>query len=190
LAQNGVLHGARGLLDTVDIKMQTMLGTLMDYMPITEDKTISEMTFIMNHIAPILHGVLKFDPRMAVHFPNTDCGIQKQQGVKPDRPDISIKISGQEVLFGEVSGPHQQTNESKNKWDLFRLMRSGKAFLDAGNRIAPLIQAIYSNGKYMRLVVKTRGMHLLEEVGSFAIPTTIITISSLISSLSVLLSAK
>ncbi|KAF9992393.1 hypothetical protein BGZ79_003122 [Entomortierella chlamydospora] len=123
-------------------------------------------------------------------LPNTDCLIQKRQGRKPDRPDIAIKIGDHEVMFGEVTGPHQQSYDFKNKWDLFRLTRFGKSFLDAGNSVAPLIQAIYTRGSYMRLKARMRGMYLLEEVGKFSIPTTVTEISSLVSSLPVLLLAQ
>ncbi|KAF9413942.1 hypothetical protein BGZ76_004963, partial [Entomortierella beljakovae] len=184
-AQNGNLQEAFRAIDPVDFKLQTMLRTLMDYMSLEVDKSISEMTFTVNHIAPVLHGCLKFDP------PQTQIvSFRKKQGIKPDRPDVSIKVQGHEVLFGEVTGPHQQSCESKNKWDLFRLIRFGKSFLDDGNPVAPIIQFIYSKGKYMRLKEKTRGMYLLEEVGAFTIPTTIATISSLVMSLPVLLQAK
>ena len=122
--------------------------------------------------------------------PNTDSLVQKGQGIKPDRPDIAVKIRGCEVLFGEVTGPSQKHCDPKNKWDLFRLIRFGKAFLDAGNSFAPLIQVIYADGTYMRLSVRTRGMFLLEEVGVFMIPTTMITIPSLLVSLPTLLCAQ
>ncbi|KAG0260681.1 hypothetical protein BG011_001688, partial [Mortierella polycephala] len=122
--------------------------------------------------------------------PNTDSKVQKVQGIKPDRPDVAVKIGDREVLYGEVTGPSQEHWDFKNKWDLYRLVRFGKAFLDAGNSFAPLIQVIYMNGSYMRLCVKTRGMYLLEEVGQFVVPTTLTMIPSLLASLPTLLSIQ
>jgi hypothetical protein len=45
--------------------------------------------------------------------------MQKQQKLKPDRPDILIKVREKEVLFGEITGPSQETADLKNKWDLY-----------------------------------------------------------------------
>lgn len=95
-----------------------------------------------------------------------------------------------EVCWGEVTGPAQETNEAKNMWDMYRLVRFGKAFLDAGNDTAPLFQVIYSNASYMRLTTRTRGIFLLEEIGVFVVPTTIAMIPSLFATLPTLLAAK
>ncbi|KAF9178170.1 hypothetical protein BGZ51_008041 [Haplosporangium sp. Z 767] len=162
----------------------------LEQLPLKADKTVSEETFVVNHVAPLLQTTLKIDDRVNLHFPNTSSTVQKQQGLKPDRPDIAIKVHGQEVFYGEVTGPARENNEVKVKWDFFRLVRFGKAFLDGGNKLAPLIQVVYTNGTYMRLSVKTRGIYLLEEVGSFVVPTTVATIPSFLASLPTLLAAK
>ncbi|KAF9343532.1 hypothetical protein BGX26_005586, partial [Mortierella sp. AD094] len=115
---------------------------------------------------------------------------QKSQGIKPDHPDIVIKVRGQETLFGEVTGPAQAGHSAKNAWDKFRLVRFTRSFIDSGNKTAPLIQVIDNCGTYMRLQVKTRGMFYLEEVGSFEVPTKISSITSLVTTLPTLLEAQ
>lgn len=89
-----------------------------------------------------------------------------------------------------MTGPAQETHDAKNQWDTYRLARFGKAFLDAENDIAPLFQAVYSNVSYLRLSPKTRGMFLLEEIGTFVIPTTIAMIPSLFATIPTLLVAR
>ncbi|KAF9348310.1 hypothetical protein BGX26_000268 [Mortierella sp. AD094] len=123
-------------------------------------------------------------------FPNTDCEMQKRQKLKPDRPDILIKVREKEVLFGEITGPCQETAEAKNKWDLYRLMRYGKSFLDNGHSSAPLLQIIYTQGTYLELTAQFHGMYLLQEVGLFTIPTTISMIPTLLADLPVLFTAQ
>ncbi|KAF9180263.1 hypothetical protein BGZ50_006358 [Haplosporangium sp. Z 11] len=178
------------LLSNLDDRQRLMFETLLNYLPKKQDHSVSEATFIANYIAPVLRGTLNDDRRITLHFPNTDSLVQKGQGIKPERPDIAVKIRGSEVLYGEVTGPSQEHCDPKNKWDLYRLVRFGKAFLDAGNSFAPLIQVIYTNGTYMRLSVRTRGMFLLEEVGEFMIPTNMVAIPSLLTSLPTLLSMQ
>lgn len=97
---------------------------------------------------------------------------------------------GKEVCWGEVTGPAQETFDGKNQWDTYRLVRFGKAFLDEGNDMAPLLQVIYSNASYLRLSAKTRGVLLLEEIGTFIIPTTTAMIPSLFATIPTLLVAK
>ncbi|KAF9899723.1 hypothetical protein BX616_002870 [Lobosporangium transversale] len=69
---------------------------------------------------------------------------------------------------------------------IYRLARFGKAFLDERH----LIQVIYSNASYFRLSVKTRDLMLLEEIGTFVVPTTTATIPSLFATDPTLLVAK
>ncbi|KAG0252095.1 hypothetical protein BG011_007209 [Mortierella polycephala] len=123
-------------------------------------------------------------------FPNTSSEVQRKQGLKPDRPDVVLKARDQEVFYGEVTGLSQENSDWKNKWDLFRLSRFGKAFLDNGNDFAPLLQVVYTNGTYMRMSVKLRGIYLLEEVGSFIIPTTIPMVPALLVTLPTLFAAE
>ncbi|KAF9201863.1 hypothetical protein BGZ49_007930, partial [Haplosporangium sp. Z 27] len=71
----------------------------MDYMSLQEDKSISEMIFTVNHIAPVLHGCLKFDPRIAVHFKQPDrlkdptCEISEVFGTAPAKKTIHRSAS-------------------------------------------------------------------------------------------------
>ncbi|KAF9585239.1 hypothetical protein BGW38_003275 [Lunasporangiospora selenospora] len=115
---------------------------------------------------------------------------QKSQSFKADRPEIAIKIGNKEVLFGEITGPAQESSFGKNQWDLFRLVRFGKAFLDSGNKFAPLLRIIYTNGTFMRLQEKARRMYLLVEVGHFAIPTNLMEVGALQISLPTLIAVK
>ncbi|KAG0346143.1 hypothetical protein BG004_002346 [Podila humilis] len=104
-------------------------------------------------------------------LPNTSSTTQTQQNMKADRPDIRAMAMDQEIMWGEVTGPIQSRCSAKNLWDTYKLARYGKAFIIAGNDSAPLIQVIDDQGSYMRLYLKTRGMMILEEVGTFVIPT-------------------
>jgi hypothetical protein len=93
-------------------------------------------------------------------------------------------------MYGEVTGLGQEHNTWKNDWDLFRLARFGKAFLDDGFEVAPLVQVVFSNATYMRLTVGARGMYLLQEVGTFVIPTMVSMIPALFATLPTLLVAQ
>ncbi|KAG0351771.1 hypothetical protein BGZ54_003107 [Gamsiella multidivaricata] len=176
---------------SLDRKKRIMIETLMEKLPMKSDKTISEGTFVTNYVSPLLYGTLALDDgRVQIYFPNTECQTQKQQGIKADRPDILIRIRGQEAVFGEVTGPAQAGHTAKNAWDLFRLARFGKAFLDNGNSVAPLLQVVYNNGTFMRLTIKTRGMFILEEIGAFEVPTKVAGIPALAATLPTLLAAR
>ncbi|KAF9159199.1 hypothetical protein BGX21_002992 [Mortierella sp. AD011] len=94
-----------------------------------------------------------------------------RQNLKAGRPDIRAKALERELLWGEATGPIQARNNAKNLWDTFKLARYGKAFIIAGNDSAPLVQIIDNHGSYMRLYLKVRGVMLLEEVGTFVVPT-------------------
>ncbi|KAG0057011.1 hypothetical protein BGZ83_002249 [Gryganskiella cystojenkinii] len=65
------------------------------------DRPISEVTFTVKYVAP-----------------------------KPDRPDILVKAYRYEIMYGEITGPCRTTCEAKTNWDMFRLARFGKTFLD------------------------------------------------------------
>ncbi|KAI1297533.1 hypothetical protein EDD11_007113 [Mortierella claussenii] len=116
-------------------------------------------------------------------LPNTDSLTQRQQNLKADRPDIRAKANGQELLWGEVTGPIQAGNNAKNLWDTYKLARYGKAFITAGNDSAPLVQVINDHGTYMRLYLKVRGVMILEEVGTFVIPTRKAMVPALVATL-------
>ncbi|KAI1315465.1 hypothetical protein EDD11_000746 [Mortierella claussenii] len=128
----------------LDMQTRNMIETLLQRLPMKQDRSISESTFVANYVSPVLHGTLKLNSRIfSVHFPNTNSEVQKHQGMKPDRPDIVVKARSREIMYGEVTGLCQEHNDSKNKWDLFRLARFGKAFLDDGFEVAPLVQLRY-----------------------------------------------
>ncbi|KAF8923168.1 hypothetical protein BGZ58_003285, partial [Dissophora ornata] len=169
-------------LPDVDFDDSAMMKAVRLY--IKEDK---------DNAADVLYSLPKKDRKirlMLETLPNTEPTTQKRQGLKADRPDIRAVAFEKEVCWGEVTGPAQETNTAKNQWDTYRLARFGKAFLDEGHAMAPLIQIIYSNASYLRLSAKTRGLMLLEEVGTFVIPTTTATIPSLFATIPTLLVAK
>ncbi|KAF9275926.1 hypothetical protein BGZ88_002052, partial [Linnemannia elongata] len=170
--------------------LDRQLRNMLEQLPMKQDRSISESTFVVNYVAPLLLATLKLDTRFSIHFPNTSSEVQKHQGLKPDKPDIVVKVRGREVLYGEVTGLSQENYDWKNKWDLFRLARFGKAFLDDGYEVAPLLQMVYSNSTYMRLTVKARGVFFLQEVGSFVVPTTVSTIPAHLATLPTLFAAQ
>ncbi|KAG0219255.1 hypothetical protein BGX33_003801 [Mortierella sp. NVP41] len=187
---NGEKDEACETLRALDRKLRIMFETLLEQLPMKQDRSVSEETLVVNYVSPLLHATLKSDSRFTVHFPNTLSEVQKHQGLKPDKPDIVVKARDCEVLYGEVTGLSQENSEWKNKWDLFRLARFGKAFLDDGHEVAPLLQVVYSNGMFMRLTVKVRGVFLLQEVGSFVVPTTVSMIPALLATLPTLFAAQ
>ncbi|KAF9079699.1 hypothetical protein BGX27_006067, partial [Mortierella sp. AM989] len=162
----------------------------LELLPAKPDRKISELTFTINYVAPILNATLKADDRVTVHFPNTESRVQKDQGIKPDRPDIMVKASDHEILYGEITGPAQINHIAKSNWDLFRLARFGKSFLDQGHVTIPLLQVVYDSASVMRLSMKERGMYLLDEVGQFTVPCTLATIPSLLTTLPALLAVQ
>ena len=125
-----------------------------------------------------------------MNSPNTESSAQKIQGLKPDRPDILVKAYGYEIMYGEITGPCRVTCKAKTNWDLFRLARFGKTFLDNGNESVPLLQVVHDNGIAMKLTFKIRGVYLLERVGQFTIPCSIATVPALLATLPVLLNTK
>ncbi|KAI7815826.1 hypothetical protein BC939DRAFT_508893 [Gamsiella multidivaricata] len=129
-------------LRELDRQTRNMIETLFERLPMKQDRSISESTFVVNYVSPVLHETLKLDPRIySVHFPNTCSEVQKHQGLKPDRPDIVVKARNREILYGEVT-------------------------------------------------VGARGMYLLQEVGSFVIPTMVSMIPALLATLPTLLVAQ
>ncbi|KAF9091642.1 hypothetical protein BGX27_001995, partial [Mortierella sp. AM989] len=47
-------------------------------------------------------------PSDANDISNTESEVQKEQGVKPDKPDIVVKLRNREVLYGEITGLFQE----------------------------------------------------------------------------------
>ncbi|KAF9282998.1 hypothetical protein BGZ68_005621 [Mortierella alpina] len=107
-------------LNKKDRKIRLMLETLLEYLPQKSIKTISESTFIVKYVAPIIQAFLD-DEFVKSDFPNTESTTQRAQGLKPDRPDMRAMAFEKEVCWGEVTGPAQETNEAKNMWDMYRL---------------------------------------------------------------------
>lgn len=103
--------------------------------------------------------------------------------MKADRPDIRARALGQELLWGEVTGPTQAMNKAKVCWDTFKLARFGKAFIMAGNNSAPLVQVVGNLGTYLRLYLKVRGVMILEEVDTFIVPMCKAMVPSLVATL-------
>jgi hypothetical protein len=104
-----------------------------------------------------------------LYSPNTDSITQKKQGVSPDRPDFKLCIGKRKIAFGEITGHQQKTDKNKNGIDLWRLARFEKSVLDEGAPMVPLVQIIYEQGTVYRLVVRTRGIMVLAEVGVFTV---------------------
>ncbi|KAF9409440.1 hypothetical protein BGZ76_005689, partial [Entomortierella beljakovae] len=178
------------LRDIKDRKLRIMFEFLVEHLPFKKEKKISEETFVARFITPVLLGTLKADDKVSIDFPNTESTTQKSQSKRPDRPDIVARAYGEEILFGEVTGPCQENFAAKNAWDLYRISRYGKSLLDQGYSRAPLIQIVHSEGHYMRMKVKARGMFLLESMGSFVIPTSIEMVPSLLGTLQTLTAAQ
>ncbi|KAF9925730.1 hypothetical protein FBU30_004526 [Linnemannia zychae] len=163
-------------------KLRIMLESLLEYLPLDEDRTISESTFTVKYVAPIIQAYVDVDGKIC-DFPNTNSTTQKLQNLRPDRPDIRVLMSGLEVLWGEITGPVQASNKIKTLWDTFKLVRFGKSFIADGNDHAPLIQVIGCRGLYMRMSVKVRGVIILEQVGAFTVPTSKAMVPSLVATL-------
>ncbi|KAF9085301.1 hypothetical protein BGX27_003505, partial [Mortierella sp. AM989] len=134
-------------------KLRIMLESLLEYLPIKEDKTTSESALTVKYVAPIIQAYVDVDG-ITSDFPNTNSTTQKQQNLRADRPDLRAKLSGQEILWGEITGPMQTGSKAKNLWDMFKLARFGKAFIIDGNDSAPLVQIFGSFGTYMTLYLK------------------------------------
>ncbi|KAI8595727.1 hypothetical protein EDD21DRAFT_390372 [Dissophora ornata] len=151
-------------------KIRIMLETLLEYLPLKTNNKVSESTFTVKYVGPIIQAYIDCD-EVTSDFPNTNSTTQTQQNMKADRPDIRAKAMEREIMWGEVTGPIQARSNVKNVWDTLKLARYGKAFIIAGNDFAPLVQVIDNQGSYMRLYLKTRGVMILEEIGTFVIPT-------------------
>ncbi|KAG0304284.1 hypothetical protein BGZ99_002440, partial [Dissophora globulifera] len=53
-----------------------------------------------------------------------------------------------------------------------RLTRFGKTFLQAGDKLVPLVRLLNAEGTYCTMSDKVRGIFLMEKVGSFHVPTS------------------
>ncbi|KAF9918255.1 hypothetical protein FBU30_000287, partial [Linnemannia zychae] len=144
--------------DAAIVKAVRRFESLPDEM----DRSVSEVTFTVNYVAPVLNSILRIKGKTDVQYPNTESSVQKLQGLKPDRPDILVKAYGNEIMYGEITGPCRVTCKAKANWDLFRLARFGKTYLDKGNDLVPLLQVVHDSGLAMKLTFQTRGVYLLE----------------------------
>ncbi|KAG0361451.1 hypothetical protein BGZ54_009097 [Gamsiella multidivaricata] len=100
---NNRREDASQALGCMDRKLRIMFDNLLEFLPEVVDRSISEVTFTVNYVAPVLNCILKIDGKTDVQYPNTDCHVQKHQGSKPDRPDILVKAHGHEILYGTTS---------------------------------------------------------------------------------------
>ncbi|KAF8939868.1 hypothetical protein BGZ58_008496 [Dissophora ornata] len=150
---------------------------------ITVNRTTARVMQSVNKNAN--HHLEKFDDSISA-----ECVIQKSQGLEANRADIVAQIRDHEVMFGEVTGPAQIGNRAKNHWDLYRLARFGKSFLQAGNKLAPLVQLLHAEGTYYTMSDKVRGVFLLEKVGSFYVPTSIPEVAQFLVTLPALYALK
>ncbi|KAF9427888.1 hypothetical protein BGZ94_003939 [Podila epigama] len=95
-------------------KVRIMLETLLEYLPLRTDYDVSESTFVVKYIGPIIQAYIDGGD-MTSDFPNTDSTTQKAQAMKAHRPD--------------------------------------------------------NQGVYYKLSLKTRGVMMMKEVGTFVVPT-------------------
>ncbi|KAF9908526.1 hypothetical protein BX616_000114 [Lobosporangium transversale] len=173
LRMNNKHEEASEAIGKVERTIRLLLENLSDSLPDEMDRSVSEVTFTVNYVAPVLNSILRINGRTDVQYPNTESSVQKRQGLKPDRPDILLKVFGHEIMCGEITGPCRATCKAKTNWDLFRLARFGKSYLDKGNDAVPLLRVVHDSGLAMKLISQARGVYLLERVGWFTIPCTI-----------------
>ncbi|KAG0343511.1 hypothetical protein BG004_005265 [Podila humilis] len=189
LRMNNKRQEASDAIGNMNRTLRIMLDNLLESLPDEVDRSISEATFTVNYVSLVLNSILKTN-EIEVHYPNTESSVQKAQGLKPDRPDILVKAYGHEILYGEITGPCRATCKAKTNWDLFRLSRFAKAFLDAGNDSVSLLQVVHESGLAMNLKFRVRGVYVLEKVGLFTVPCSIATIPAPLGTLPVLLRTK
>ncbi|KAF9958698.1 hypothetical protein BGZ65_001241 [Modicella reniformis] len=133
-------------------KLRIMLESLLEYLPLDEDNTISESAFKVKYVAPIIQAFVYGDEIISDFLcPNTNSTTQKQKNLRADRPDLRAKLSGQELLWGEITGPTQTGNKAKNLWDTYKLASCGKSFIIDGNDYVLLVQVIGSRRTHLRL---------------------------------------
>ncbi|KAG0260427.1 hypothetical protein BG011_001898 [Mortierella polycephala] len=190
LRMNNKHKEASEAIGKVERTIRLLFDNLFESLPDEVDRSVSEVTFTVNYVAPVLNSILRIIGRTDVQYPNTESSVQKLQGLKPDRPDILVKAYGYEVMYGEITGPCRATCKAKTNWDLFRLARFGKTYLDKGNDSVPLLQVVHDRGLAMKLTFQVRGVYLLERVGWFTIPCTIAAVPALLATLPVLLNTK
>ncbi|KAF9537510.1 hypothetical protein EC957_008062 [Mortierella hygrophila] len=58
---------ASEVLRGLDRKLRIMFETLLEQM-LMKDRSVSEETFVVNYVAPILHGALNSDARFSLHL--------------------------------------------------------------------------------------------------------------------------
>ncbi|KAG0353460.1 hypothetical protein BGX24_007271, partial [Mortierella sp. AD032] len=64
---NGENDQACEALRTLDRKLRIMFETLLEQLPLKQDRSVSEETFIVSYISPVLQGTLKADTRFTLH---------------------------------------------------------------------------------------------------------------------------
>ncbi|KAF9573381.1 hypothetical protein BGW38_008440, partial [Lunasporangiospora selenospora] len=101
-------------------KTRIMLETLLEYLPLKTNNRVSESTFTVKYVGPIVQAYVDSSD-ITSDFPNTSSTTQIQQNMGADRPDIRAKAMEREIMWGEVTGPIQARVNAKNLWDTFKL---------------------------------------------------------------------
>lgn len=81
----------------------------------------------------------------------------------------------------------QKSDKRKNGWDLWCLLRFGKAVLEAGADSVPVVQVVYDFGTIWKMRTPVRGLYIAIEIGTFVVPTHLYAVGGLQVSLASLL---
>ncbi|KAF9577959.1 hypothetical protein BGW38_006514, partial [Lunasporangiospora selenospora] len=184
----GDLDGASASLDKIkNRRMKQLFTTLLNDLPLRPIE-VSEETLVTNYVSPVMRAFSHYPPEDTfAHFPNTASSTQIALNMKADRADYKVTKDGTEIVFGEVTGMAHRSEKSKNGWDMWRLLRFGKAALEAGADSVPLVQVIYDLGTVWKMCIPVRGLYVAIEVGPFVLPTHLYMIGAFQASLAPLL---
>ncbi|KAG9069661.1 hypothetical protein KI688_008983 [Linnemannia hyalina] len=170
-----------------NMRMLQLFGTALSNLPLRPIE-VSEETLITNYVSPLLRTFTHYpSEEIIAHFPNTASTTQVTLNIKPDRPDFKVAWEDTEIAFGEVTGMAQKSDKRKNGWDLWRLLRFGKAALEAGAASVPLVQVVYDLGTIWNMCTPVRGLYIAIEIGPFMMPTHLYAVGGLQASLAPLL---
>ncbi|KAF9404234.1 hypothetical protein BGZ94_004280 [Podila epigama] len=61
----------------LDRKLRLMFDNLLESLPEEVDRSISEVTFTVNYVSPVINSILKINGKTEVHYPNTESLVQK-----------------------------------------------------------------------------------------------------------------
>ncbi|KAG0200220.1 hypothetical protein BGX33_011140 [Mortierella sp. NVP41] len=184
------LDGVAEALKEVSRDLRVMMENLLDSLPTFASDQESEFNLVASSVLPVLRPFVQINNHTAVEVSNQNSAVQKKQGIAPDRADLVGKYKKEEFLFVEVTGDAQRHNIRKNNWDSYRLARFGKARLDAGYSTAIMIQVIHRQDVVYTMDMPIRGVMLMSQVGTFVVPTDIVSIPSLIATLPTLFAVQ